>query len=662
MDSSDRVSIVALLVSLIALIVALLQALQQYSATADGYRHCAESVIGPWHKTRRRRPVPSEFRFETIYDAPFIRLLTFSEYAGQIKNRHSKRVHLLYPLSKEPCCEGERLLIETVHPSKESPEGWLAHFPKWTGLRGTSGQIQADDDDEKGRNLPRMEHEEPSSALVSWISFLRALHLTYSLYDQAINEVYQRTPWSSPCLNDGPNHEPDRCDWCGWDRSNPTQPVVDQQTIQWDFRGGNVTLPVAQTRLGDIILFALRMGMQWRRIEVESSTLMAVGNGYSLSSANRSGLIVTFTSTRVHDPPRSIVPSQYADKFLFGILPGDPDLVKRDFSMVGRRGEIYSAESIFKTILELNGLRAEDDRIDLGTLTAGHDLKKLLCPFLLQPYSASATVRFVGWPFHRAESFLHYYESRVAFLQQLSDEVIHDPHQYTEQDVESLRHVKAQLDQLKDNHASDFYCIDFTPRYTIQASGANKVSDSSILFGQICESIFKNCTESLEKHAWGQKIIKSHEDSSTRYVLLVAAHTIMTKNAIDKADQEFHEAEDLLRKRITGRRLRSSDWAEAIQLERQAPVEAREYHLRNPHFYFRMKRIVQDMKSEDRGIRQELAKFRVEVTDAEAQLAWWMMMIRGIAWDMSCYREPWPADELPVPSTFYGDPTPVMLA
>lgn len=36
-------------------------------------------MIGPWHRTRRRRFVPSEFRFETVYEAPLIRLLTQDE-------------------------------------------------------------------------------------------------------------------------------------------------------------------------------------------------------------------------------------------------------------------------------------------------------------------------------------------------------------------------------------------------------------------------------------------------------------------------------------------------------------------------------------------------------------------------------------------------------
>lgn len=165
----------ALLVSLIALVVAFLQLCQQYFATADGYRNCAESVIGPWHRTRRRRFVPSEFRFETVYDAPLIRLLPIWEYADRINDsdQNEKRVHLLYPLPQKKCCEGELLLRETVDPFGALPEalshGWRSKLPRWIGLRGLPNDAKAKSDGEKGAGAPLRNYEEHSSALVSWI-------------------------------------------------------------------------------------------------------------------------------------------------------------------------------------------------------------------------------------------------------------------------------------------------------------------------------------------------------------------------------------------------------------------------------------------------------------------------------------------------------------
>lgn len=473
---------------------------------------------------------------------------------------------------------------------------------------------------------------------------MRELHETYRLYGQVSNGKDLRANWLSDEIKQYKRFKKVT--------NNPTQPVVEQQKVHWDFRGSNITRPVAQTRLGDIILFALRMGMQWRRINVERGTLLAVGKGYSLSSANQSGLIVTFTSTGFPKKPPRIIPSQFADKMLFGILPGDPDLVKKDFSLVSREGEVHREEYILERILEHRRFDS-GVHIRFWTWAARQDLKKLLCPFFPQEHANTATVRFLGWPWHRVASILHYFESRVAFIQMLDAEVKRPLSQYKEEDSILLRSVKTRLDELKDEYPSDFYCINFTHRNREGPSSTGLHENFNSLL-QKCREIFDSCTKNLTEHGWHLEVDKAPDGGSTKFALLVAAHTFLTNNSTHEAKNELQEAE---------KRLKNGDWAEYIGLEEQAPPEAKKKpHLGNPGFYFRMNRIVQNMKSEDRGIKQQLAKLGVEVTDTDAQLAWWMMMMRGIAWDMSCYRESWPADERFVPSTYYGDPTPVMLA
>lgn len=462
---------------------------------------------------------------------------------------------------------------------------------------------------------------------------------------------------------DNPNSgRPD--DWynlSGETAAEPSQPVVVRKTMHWDVRGSDTTRPVAQTRLGDIILFALRMGMQWRKLDVENGTLLAVGNGYGLSSASRSGLILNFTSAGDHKYLPRIIPSQYADKLLCGILPGDPDLVKRDFSMVRRDGEPEGEWQVLRRILEFTGVERGFVHGSFEPEAARHDLTKLLCPFLPQEFSNSAIVRFAGWPWHRAESFLHYFESRIALLQQLDAELKHGHSQYSREDLESLQAVKALLDQLKDDHALDFYCVEFTPYRRIPVTRSQGGRGPSVQFLQRCGFAFRKCTESLKDREWDRPNTNRPEGSSTRYTLLVAAHTSMTHRAIDEAEEEYQEVKNQLKRDIAGREVLPSDWAGVAGVEEKAPPQARGW-FRNPRFYFQMNTIIQRMKSRDHGIREELAEFGVEVTDAEAQLAWWIMMVRGITWDMSCYREPWPEDELLVPSSFYKDPTPVMLA
>ena len=58
---------IALVVSLIALIITLAQLLQQMFGTAERYRRCQESIIGPWARLRHREVRWSELRMETQF-------------------------------------------------------------------------------------------------------------------------------------------------------------------------------------------------------------------------------------------------------------------------------------------------------------------------------------------------------------------------------------------------------------------------------------------------------------------------------------------------------------------------------------------------------------------------------------------------------------------
>lgn len=68
--SGDTLSVAALAVALVALIVALGQILGQYFATAEGYRRCQASVMGPWARKTRMQWRWSQFRFETFFTTP----------------------------------------------------------------------------------------------------------------------------------------------------------------------------------------------------------------------------------------------------------------------------------------------------------------------------------------------------------------------------------------------------------------------------------------------------------------------------------------------------------------------------------------------------------------------------------------------------------------
>jgi hypothetical protein len=72
MADIDPTALTALIISIVALVATTGQLLQQFFATADGYRRCLPSVMGRWGTKTERRWRWCEFRFETIYYVPRI--------------------------------------------------------------------------------------------------------------------------------------------------------------------------------------------------------------------------------------------------------------------------------------------------------------------------------------------------------------------------------------------------------------------------------------------------------------------------------------------------------------------------------------------------------------------------------------------------------------
>jgi hypothetical protein len=72
--AGDIIGLTGLIVALVALIVAPLQVLLALFATADGYRNCKPAITGDWGNPQltRRKFVPGEMRFETIYTVSYI--------------------------------------------------------------------------------------------------------------------------------------------------------------------------------------------------------------------------------------------------------------------------------------------------------------------------------------------------------------------------------------------------------------------------------------------------------------------------------------------------------------------------------------------------------------------------------------------------------------
>ena len=86
-SEQDNTALAAIIIAIIAFFVTTGQLLQQIFGTADGYRHCQASVIGEWATLTRRKWRWSEFRFETKFTTPNIRLVEMADHARSVKPR-----------------------------------------------------------------------------------------------------------------------------------------------------------------------------------------------------------------------------------------------------------------------------------------------------------------------------------------------------------------------------------------------------------------------------------------------------------------------------------------------------------------------------------------------------------------------------------------------
>ena len=86
MSDDGPISVIALTISLVALVITSGQLLGQYFATADGYRRCQSSVMGPWARFTRLSWRWRQFRFETYFTTPQITFLPDENDSGGVGN------------------------------------------------------------------------------------------------------------------------------------------------------------------------------------------------------------------------------------------------------------------------------------------------------------------------------------------------------------------------------------------------------------------------------------------------------------------------------------------------------------------------------------------------------------------------------------------------
>lgn len=262
----------ALAIALVALLTTIGQLLQQYFATADGYRRCQSSVMGPWAKRTRLKWRWREFRFETLFTTPTIGIGEFPDLV------HDTRCF----------------------------------------LTGTSHSFASSMIPENDTELV-----DAGGELASWVPFLYAAHRYHYV-------AMQRSGTKSSCQTfaGSPDlivHE--------FQRGRRLKlPYVTFDERSWDFVSPEIVRPYSRISVHAVAVMARRVGMLWSTFDPVNGIMRAEGNGYYITSTTlRSvGTLLHFSWHKASLGPSEerdeedlgpLVPNQFADCMGFGILP-----------------------------------------------------------------------------------------------------------------------------------------------------------------------------------------------------------------------------------------------------------------------------------------------------------------------------------------------------
>ncbi len=244
-DDGDIVNWVALVVSLVALLGTFAQVLQQYIASATGYSNCDETVMGKWHKSKKRKFKTTELRFEVQFETPVIFVCAPTNTKGPIKN---KPIHF-------------------VNGTKQSLEQTRALLPT--------------EEEAQRQSLQRGEVHTADNERASWVMLLSQL--------QSMEKESQE--WQLEHSKKGPPHSLPLVDF----QSHTLAVAVQAKKRSWDTMPSSVKKPYATTAMCHLLEIAAMMGIHWKEFDRTRDRYRAEGNGYILTGTNVPELGVMFT-------------------------------------------------------------------------------------------------------------------------------------------------------------------------------------------------------------------------------------------------------------------------------------------------------------------------------------------------------------------------------
>lgn len=675
MSLTNNISVVALVISLIALFIALLQLSQSFLLTADGYRRCAESVLGAWSNLRHRHFRWSEFRFETQFVTPQILIVSDLEFNDAAEHHEIYRLTSNSMLDSLDCPE----LIDTVHKDLQS-QSFTRPALKRNGVQKSETDLEKAEN--KGASaginilMPRSmkrrrQRARANELLVSWLHLLKEIHLLYYSYCPARCRKCHRKKLETGWAVADVDHDNNNCYLAKLLPERHKELKISDQNIKsekeesntdrtdaaviyrqwtWDFMPPDTVRPHAEANLGDIVVLARRMGMQWRDLDVKSSVLQAEGNGYSLTSTKVQGLgiVLKFSSVGRHSKFQRIVPSKAGDKLMCGMIPGDSDLVKRDFETV-RPDRVIVRPHVQDGILIQIGV-AENYRAEIekgACQEPENEFLMLLCPFLPLKHSNIVCYNLFGFQPNAPvrKSVFHFWEGRWALFHRLGQRLEKGPRSSKHDDLKKIYDGFKHLEQ---THAHDFYCrwgrAKIVHQWAVSKTAEERAADKESLI-ESCRNIFNSTTEYLRGP--GMRLDEEDINGQTKYLHLCAAHTWMATHAVLEAVDVIKNhtpkpelEQEALRKKHGFKHGYHGNGVEIWVLELGLRYAD---HLHDP----------------EHGIRKYLSDKQLKFTEDEVEAMWYCLMLRGVAWDMGSWANPDPGE--PIPAMFYGDRTPVWI-
>jgi hypothetical protein len=269
LGSSDWLALVALLISLIALVTTVLQVLQQYFSSAEGFRRCADSVMGVWANGTHRKFRRSELRFEVVFETPVLFMARPTNKYGPIPGRE-----IFYMDGTKKSYDDTRVLEPNAQDVADQQARARVHTA----------------DDERA----------------SWVTLLLSLQRE-ERDSRAWDSKNSRTPKGKLY------HPPD------YNLAVGLQPKV----RSWDFMPTAVSRPFATTTISHLIEMVAVLGMYWKLFDQMNWNLRAEGNGFIVTSTQVSGLglMVTFSVTgKSFFEENRLIPNDVCKEIVFGVV------------------------------------------------------------------------------------------------------------------------------------------------------------------------------------------------------------------------------------------------------------------------------------------------------------------------------------------------------